>query len=330
MVTSRDIARRAGVSQPTVSRVLNGNPNVDPHLRARVLAALEGSGYVPNAQAKAMRTAKSGAIGIVTAEIQNPFLPYLVDALTGAAGERDLTTIVWNDPSPGNPMAVAGVASGVVDGVLVTAARGDISGVMAIAQRGFPVLLCNRAPENINMDVVTTDHAGTAAASATYLVEHGRQDIAAVFGPPDTFASPARQHGFRSSLKKYGVALPDHRVFSGPTSYETGYEAVQSVMAWGLPDAVFCSSDIIAYGVLDGLREVGVSVPDDVWVCGIDGLPMSSWRAFDLTTHAQDIPQIAAQSIDALAARIGGSRSKPSRMELPANLVIRGSTGHTT
>lgn len=329
MVTSRDIARRAGVSQPTVSRVLNGNPTVAPDIRARVLAALEGSGYVPNAQAKAMRTNKSGAIGIITAEIQNPFLPYLVDALTGAAGERDLTTIVWNDPNPGNPMATAGVASGVVDGVLVTAARGDISAVMAIAQRGVPVLLCNRAPENIRMDVVTSDHAGSASGSATYLVEHGRKDIAAVFGPPDTFASPARQRGFRTSLMEYGVELPDHRVFSGPTTYETGYNAVKALMTAGLPDAVFCSSDIIAYGVLDALREAGVSVPEDVWVCGIDGLPMSNWRAFDLTTHAQDIPHIAAQSIEALAARIGGSRSKPTRLELPTNLVVRGSTAYT-
>jgi LacI family transcriptional regulator len=294
-----------------------------------VLAALEGSGYVPNAQAKAMRTAKSGAIGIVTAEIQNPFLPYLVDALTAAARERDLTTIVWNDPNPSNPMAVAGVASGVVDGVLVTAARGDISGVMSIARRGFPILLCNRAPEDISMDVVTSDHVGSAAASATYLVEHGRKDIAAVFGPSDTFASPARQRGFRTSLIEHGVALPDHRVFSGPTTYETGYAAVRSLMGAGLPDAVFCSSDIIAYGVLDALREAGVSVPDDVWVCGIDGLPMSSWRAFDLTTHAQDIPHIAHQSIDALAARIGGSRSKPNRIELPAELIVRGSTAFT-
>jgi LacI family transcriptional regulator len=309
--------------------VLNGVATVAPEIRDRVLAALEETGYVPNAQAKAMRTSRSGAIGIVTSEIQNPFLPFLVDAITGAARERDLTTVVWNDPDPANPMAVAGAASGIVDGVLVTAARRDIDGVMTMAERGFPVLLCNRAPENVPVDVVTSDHAGSAAASATYLVERGHRDIAAVFGPPDTFASPARQRGFRSSLDKHGVSLPDHRVFSGATSYESGYGAVQSLLTGGLPDSIFCSSDIIAYGVLDALAEAGVSVPDDVWVCGIDGLPMSGWRSFDLTTHAQDIPHIAEQAVDALASRIGGSRSRPVRVELPTHLIVRGSTNHS-
>lgn len=330
MVTSRDIARRAGVSQPTVSRVLNGVATVAPEIRDRVLAALEETGYVPNAQAKAMRTAHSGAIGIATTEIQNPFLPYLVDALTSAARERDLTTVVWNDPDPRNPMAAAGAASGIVDGVLVTAARHDIKGVTAMAERGFPVLLCNRAPENAGVDVVTSDHVGSGAASATYLVEHGRMDIAAVFGPPDTFASPARQRGFRMALEQHGVCLPDRRVFSGATSYETGYQAAKTLIHASLPDSIFCSSDIIAYGVLDALAEAGISVPDDVWVCGIDGLPMSGWRSFDLTTHAQNIPDIAAQAIDALASRIGGDSSAPIRLELPTAPVIRGSTAYST
>lgn len=328
MVTSRDVARRAGVSQPTVSRVLNGVTTVAPDIRDRVLAALEETGYVPNAQAKAMRTSRSGAIGIVTTEIQNPFLPYLVDALTGAARERDLTTVVWNDPDPRNPMAAAGAASGIVDGVLVTAARHDIDGAMAMAERGFPVLLCNRAPENAGVDVVTTDHVGSGAASATYLVEHGRRDIAAVFGPPDTFASPARERGFRSSLEEHGVDLPEHRVFSGATSYEAGYHAARTLFSGDHPDSIFCSSDIIAYGVLDALAEAGISVPDDVWVCGVDGLPMSGWRSFNLTTQAQDIPHIATQAIDALASRIGGNRAEPIRIELPTSLIVRGSTNN--
>ena len=82
--------------------------------------------------------------------------------------------------------------------------------------------------------------------------------------------------------------------------------------------------------VLDALAEAGISVPQDVWVCGIDGLPMSGWRSFDLTTHAQNIPDIAAKAIDALAARIGGNRSEPIRLELPTTPIVRGSTAHST
>lgn len=326
VVTSRDVARRAGVSQPTVSRVLNGHTSVAPEIRDRVLRALEETGYVPNAQAKAMRTSRSGAVGISTTEIQNPFLPYLVDALTTAAQNLGLTTIVWNDPDPTLPMAVEGAAGGVVDGVVVTAARENIDAVSTMATRGFPVLLCNRAPAEAGVDVVTSDHFASGALSAGYLVANGRRRIAAVFGPDDTFASRARQLGFRATLDREGVALDDRWVRSGPTSYLFGESAAHSILEQGEPDAIFCSSDIIAFGVLDGLRSMGLSVPEQVWVCSIDGLPMSSWRAFDLTTRAQDIRRIAEVSMETIARRIGGSGDQATRVELPTTLIPRGTT----
>ena len=329
MVTSRDIAKRAGVSQPTVSRVLNGIPTVAPEIRERVLLALEETGYVPNAQAKAMRTARSGVVGIATTEIQNPFLPYLVDALTSAAQTIGLTTIVWNDPNPDTPMAVEGAASGAVDGVVFTAARDHIRGAVSLSERGFPIVLCNRAPDTAPVDVVTSDHFSSGADSAQYLLDHGRTRIAAVFGPADTFAGVARQRGFRGAMRDREVALDESWVRSGPTTYDFGMTAIGSILETGRPDAIFCSSDIIAFGVLDGLRKARISVPDDVWVCSIDGLPMSSWRAFDLTTRAQNIPLIARETMEAIARRIGGDNAQPWRHELSTELVVRGTTAGT-
>lgn len=329
MVTSRDVARRAGVSQPTVSRVLNNVPTVAPEIREKVLQALAETGYVANAQAKAMRTSKAGAIGISTTEIQNPFLPYLVDALTSAAQALGLTTIVWNDPNPDTPMAVEAAASGSVDGVIFTAARDHIRGAISLAERGFPIVMCNRAPDDAPVDVVTSDHFGSGASSAGYLLDHGRSNIAAVFGPTNTFAGVARQRGFRTTMADRGVALNEAWVRSGPTTYDYGQQAIRSILDDGRPDAIFCSSDIIAFGVLDGLRAAGVSVPDDIWVCAIDGLPMSSWRSFDLTTRAQDIPSIARASLAAVAARIGGLDEPAQKVLLPTDLIVRGTTANT-
>jgi LacI family transcriptional regulator len=327
MVTSRDVARHAGVSQATVSRVLNNSGYISPDARERVLKALVETGYVPNAQARAMRTARSGAIGIVTSEIQNPFLPYLLDELTKTARARGLTSIVWNDDEPGTPMAAAGAASGSVDGVLFMTAKTNTSGVGELAAKGFPVLYCNRAPENATVDVVTSDHRGSGRLAAEYFLRHGRTRIAATFGSPDTFASPARQSGFQAALAEGGVELPARRVHLGETAYETGFAAAQRLVESGdLPDALFCASDIIAYGSLDAFRLAGVRVPDDLWVCGIDGLPMSSWAAFDLTTQVQDVAGIAEQAIDVLLSRIGGSHREPRRIVLPTSLVVRGST----
>lgn len=295
-------------------------------MRERVEEALRVTGYVPNAQAKAMRTAKAGAIGIATTEIQNPFLPYLVDALTAAARDAGLTTIVWNDPEPSMPMALAGVNSGAVDGILATAARRDVVELEKLRERGFPVVLCNRAPENTSIDVVTSDHFGSATESASFLVERGKKDIAAVFGPRDTFASEQRRIGFSRALAERGIGLEPHRLAEGPITYDTGYRAVDRFLSNSIPDAIYCSSDVIAFGVLDRLRDLNVRVPEDTFVTAVDGLPMSGWRAFDLTTRAQNIDTVARASIDILAARIAGEGGEARRVLVPTTLIERGST----
>ncbi|PZE77854.1 LacI family transcriptional regulator [Curtobacterium sp. MCBD17_013] len=326
-LTSRDIARAAGVSQATVSRVLNGSPSVSDQTRERVLGAMRDVGYVPNAQAKAMRTARAGAIGIVTSEIQNPYLPYLLDELTRVAREMNVNVVVWNDDDPAMPLATAGVGAGTVDGVLFTAAKQQTLGIDRLVERGVPVLLCNRADLESTADIVMTDHFGTGVRAAEFLLERGRSHIAAIFGPSDTFASPAREAGFRQALRAAGVEIRAEQTTRGTTTYDTGNRAARELLAHGVPDAVFCSSDIIAYGAMDALRTAEVAVPERTWVLGIDGLPMSAWGAFDLTTFEQDITSIARASVQRLLDRIAGDTSEPVHTLVPARLVERGSTG---
>jgi len=327
MVTSRDVARVAGVSQATVSRALNQPHLVGAGTREKVLRALDSTGYVPNAMAKAMRTSRSGTIGIVSSEIQNPFLPLLLDELTKAARQRDVNVVVWNDDTPEVSMATAGVASGSVDGLLFTAARSDSPGIDALIARGVPVMLCNRASLDSPADVVMSDHRASGYAAASYFLDHDRRDLAAIFGPRDSFASPARRAGFRQALADRGVDLPEARVSEGPTNYETGYAAALRLLDRGeRPEAVFCSSDIIAYGALDALRERGVSVPDDVWVASIDGLAMSGWKAFDLTTWQQPVAELAEVAMNLLLQRIGGRRAALERIVLPTQRQTRRST----
>lgn len=325
-LTSRDIARTAGVSQATVSRVLNGSPRVSEDTRRRVLEAMHNASYVPNAQAKAMRTSRAGAIGIVTSEIQNPFLPYLLDELTRVAREVGVTVVVWNDDDPHMPLATAGVGAGTVDGILFTAARRDTVGIDRLIERGIPLVLCNRADIDAAADVVMSDHYQTGRRAAEFLIERGHSRIAAVFGPPDTFASPAREAGFRAALRDADITLNPANITRGRTSYTTGYDAAHELLEHGAPDAIFCSSDIIAYGALDALRSASIDVPGQTSVIGIDGLPMSAWHAFNLTTFEQDVHAIAAAAINRLLERISGDHSPPQRTLVPASLITRGST----
>jgi LacI family transcriptional regulator len=328
MVTSYDVAREAGVSQATVSRVINGNPRVDHTSRARVLDALNRLGWVPNASAKAMSTARAGAIGLVASEMANPYFPYLLDAVTRAAKDRGLTVIVWNDDEDDAPMAHAGVASGAVDGVMFAAARTTTTGIDALAERGVPVIAVSRASPHSVVDTVTSDHEGSAEAAATFLLERGRHDIAGIFGDRAAFASPARERGFRRALDIAGISVPESRWLVGETSYQQGWLAVDHLLADGaLPDTLYCAADVIGYGALARLREAGIRVPDDVWVMGTDGLPMSGWSIFDLTTMEQPVTTMAETAVDLLLRRIDDPKVEHEDIRLPLTLKVRGTTG---
>jgi LacI family transcriptional regulator len=329
MVTSHDVAREAGVSQSTVSRVLNGRQLVSDEARTRVLEALDRLGYVPNASAKSMRTLKAGAIGIVASDLANPYFPRLLDALTKEARTRDLNVIVWNDDDPRAPMAQAGVASRSVDGIIFAAARENTVGVELLADRGFPVVLVNRAWPGSRVDQVTSDHEASGYSAADYFLRRDRVRLAAIFGPRDTFASPARERGFRKRVDEAGVIVPGDRWIVGETTYEHGRDATRRLIdAQQLPEAIFCSADVIAFGAIGALREAGLRVPEDVWVMGNDGLPMSEWQPFDLTTHRQPVESIARSGMDALVSRLSGSTVPPQRIIIPTELIVRGSTDH--
>jgi LacI family transcriptional regulator len=330
MVTSHQVAKHAGVSQSSVSRVLNGNPKVDERIRKKVLQALEELNYVPNASAKSMRTARSGTIGIVAAEILNPYFPILLDAFTRAARDRGLGVLLWNEDDPDAPTALRSVAARAVDGVVFTAARSNLHALQTLSAQGVPVILANRAPEHISADQVGSDHERTGYEAASYLLERGRTDIAAIFGPRDTFASPARERGFTARLVEADMRVPDERWLIGETSYDHGRASTKKVLSTGqLPSALYCSADIIAFGAMSALREAGVRIPEDIWVMGNDDLPMAAWSMFDLTTFRQPVDEIAAAGLDLLVARIGGATDAPQRMAIPTELVVRGSTAHS-
>jgi LacI family transcriptional regulator len=150
-----------------------------------------------------------------------------------------------------------------------------------------------------------------------------------VFGPRDTFSSPARERGFRRRLDEVGIVIPDERWLVGETSYEHGWDSAMRIIDQGaLPAAVFCSADLIAFGAISAFRHRGIRIPDDLWVMGNDGLPMSAWEPFDLTTHRQPIDEIARLGMERLVARMGGDADAPQRIVIPTDLIVRGSTAH--
>ncbi|MBT2539056.1 LacI family DNA-binding transcriptional regulator [Arthrobacter sp. ISL-69] len=327
LVTSKDIAKLAGVSQSTVSRVLNGSTLVTPETRERVLSFM-GS-YSPNANARAMRTNRTQTIGVVVSEITNPFYPELLEAIYRACDARGLTVTLWNEHDPAAPAAVSGVRRGLVDGICFVSATSDASAVHQLAEQGFPTVLINRGMAEVACDQVTSDNYGAGRLAAEYLVNNGVTRIGMVSGLDTALAVVERRHGFLDVLHEHGINVRADWTVSGPLSFETGYSAA-NIIASGheRPEAIFCGNDLLGFGVASSLQHMRVGIPSDMWVMGVDDLPMASWEAFNLTSIRQSVNDMATIGLEMLTERIDGLETEPRKIHLPTHLVIRNSTAH--
>jgi len=327
-VTSRDIARSAGVSQATVSRVLAGHPSVQPETRAQVMAAVRQLNYRPNGVARAMRTNRSGSIGVVVSRLANPLYPQMLQILGRQFIRAGLRMVVWNTEEADENAAIDAIREGLVDGVIMTTATVESTPLYEALQHKVPVVLINRVVEGWPCDQVASDNRGGGRRVAEYLVRSGRQRIGVVSGPTLPSTIRDRETGFREGLASFGRAFDPAlctRVES--FSYKTGFDAAARLLELAAPpDALFCINDVIALGARDAARLRGYCVPDQLWLVGYDDIEMASWHAFDLTTVRQPLGEMSEVTVGLLMERIKGSAAEHRNICLPNDLVIRGST----
>lgn len=330
MVTSVDVARAAGVSQATVSRVLSGSPKVATATRQRVLAALAETGYTPNLVARAMKTRRTGTIGVVVATITNPFYPHLIEALAAALGDADFRMILWTSEGPGEASALEAIRQGVVDGLVFTTVTPESRPLAEALARGEPVVLVNRGVDGVPCDQVMTDNLGGGAAAAAYLCQAGHGRIGVIGGPPHASTAVEREAGFRRGLEGWGLHVEEDLYRRGDFSHRSGHEMMRALLSSAHPPtAVFCVNDLTAFGAIDGARSLGVRVPEDVWVAGFDDIDMASWEGYDLTTVRQPIAEMASTAVELLRQRVNSPHRSPRHVAFPSFLVVRGSTAHT-
>lgn len=330
MLTGKEIARLAGVSQATVSRVVQGSLRVSAENRQRVEKVLAEVDYVPNAQARAMRMKRSGAIGIVVGEITNPWYPAMLYALAGEIDRAGLRMNVWvSDGENSEQAAIEAIRSKFVDGLVFTTATRESKALRTALEMCLPVVLVNRSLEDLLSDQVTGDNIGGGEAVATYFLAHGRTDVAVVGGGLGVSTGRERRRGFVEVFADAGISIPPGRMPETDFTHEAGLEAGRALLASDAPQAIFCATDVIAFGIIDAAKELGLRVPEDLWVVGYDDIPMSSWKVLDLTTIRQPIDEMAEQSLQMLLARIGNTEPEFEHKRLATELVIRGSTGYS-
>ena len=322
-VTSHDVARLAGVSQPTVSRALRGKRNVSDETREKVLRAAAALNYVPSESGRILATRSTQRIGLVADDLTNPFYPQLVQPLRDCLERSGYRTLLVADRVD-EPVEIERLADGSLDGVILTTTLLGSSLPRELKARGIPCVLANREAAGALVDTVVMDNRAGAARAARLLADLGHRRVGAVFGPRDTSTGRDREAGFREELAARGIVLPARMVRRGQFTFETGYAALTGLLAApGPPTAVFCANDVIAMGARCAAAALGRDVPRELTLLGFDDIAMAAWEVFALTSVHCDLAAMAGHAVRLLLERIKEPAKDTERIVLTPTLALR-------
>ena len=324
--TSHDVARLAGVSQPTVSRALRDDPSVAAPTRERVRTAAVELGYVPSQRGRSLSTRRTGHVGLVVTDLANPFFLQVLEIAHAALADHDSRLLVLTHDGDDGAL-LQRLLDGSLDGVLLASTRLDSQLPAALAARAFPFVLVNRAVDDAPGDVCVVDNAAGARLAAEELLALGHTRIAAIHGPPETSTGRDRAAGFSAALKAAGHRPDPKLVLHVPFDFTRGRQSAQALLGHGAT-ALFCANDVLALGALDALHAARVPVPEAMSVIGFDDIAMAGWDVFSLTTVSQDLPRLVRRAVELLTERIEGrAPAQPQRVVLEPRLVRRGTHG---
>lgn len=333
-VTIQSVADAAGVSPMTVSHVLNGTKAVRDATRASVMKAVEELGYVPNAAARSLASARSTRIGIVYRNAQNAFLSAMLVGALNAAARAGVQIIIrkCDDLSASAAMeATAALVRSGANAILFAPPYNEmLSGTAALAGLNVPMaaIACGRALPD--MDTVGVDEKGAAMAMTMHLLDRGYKRIGFVMGASIHSGSKARFEGYGAALAERGIGIDPALIAMGDFSFESGLAAGAALLDLPQPpDAIFASNDDMAAGVILSAHRRGLRIPQDVAVAGFDDAPIAVKIWPPLTTVRQDIDLMAAQATDWLIARHrdDGQMARPAIAQwVPHRIVLREST----
>ena len=324
-VTSYDVAVAAGVAQSTVSRCFVPGSELSAATRARVQDVAARLGYVPNALARSLITRRSDMVALIVTAFTlrvNPAIVSGIGRALNAQGKQLLLMAVESDEAA--QAAAQAALHYPLDGLVLATSLSDAD-VRPFLKRGVPVLSFNRPMMLPRVDLVATEQAGAAREIAGLLHAAGHRRFLCVGATPDMPVSRERAAGFLERLAELGVA--DAMQTLVDPSYEGGRQGfLTQVRAHGVPGAVFCVNDALAFGVLDACRfDLGLQAPGDVSVVGFDDLQAASHRSYDLTTVRQSIEAMADAAVALLLQRLSQPEAKAQRRLFQGVLVRRGS-----
>jgi len=322
-----DVARLAGVSHQTVSRVINGSSSIRPATKARVEQAIEELGYRPNTAARALVTRRSGIIGIVgtNSGLYGPSsIQRSVQEAARAAGYFSSLVPLAEVTVEGLRGALDHLARQSVEAIVMVAAQDDALAVAHSAQAGLPLIVVEGDLSGVGLSV-GVDQIDGACQATRHLIELGHRAIDHVSGPLSWTEAKGRRTGYEQAMR--GAGLEPQECWEGDWTPARGYEIGRELARKRSATAVFVANDQMAIGVLHAFAEAGIAVPGDVSVVGFDDIPEAAYLNPALTTIRQDFQAIGQRAIDLVTATLDGSTTNVPL--LPPELIVRDSTAAT-
>src|SRR6266516_1098988 len=326
-LTIAEIAAQAGVSIPTVSRVLNGRPDVAPATRARIEQIIKESGYNRSSAAKGLRNESNGIIDLVVPGLENTYVTEIVRGVEEALERTGLRLALsfTQDASLGERQWLDKIAARATDGAILVLAHGQSSRLDELRRRGIPFVVVDHRGE-LGPDVPsvgTTNWAGGRMA-VEYLLSLGHRRIAIIAGPASLRCSLDRIAGYRAALEAAGVSIDPELIRPGDFRLQSGYTQTSALLALPHPPtAIFAGNDLQAMGVYKALYLRNISVPERMSVIGFDDIPLTTIVSPSLTSVRQPLFDMGRVATTMLLRLIAGVSLDSSRVLLPTTLITR-------
>lgn len=333
-LTLEDIAKRAGVSRSTVSRVINEHEHISEGVRQRVLRVIKETGYRPNAAARTLASQRSQVIGLVLPHsvsllFTDPYFPFLIKGITQACNRYGYTLalFLFSTKEEENKFFTQVPDRGLLDGVIVQSDhKGDQQIIRRLLEANLPQVVIGRPIHPENVSFVDVDNTRASYNAVSHLVRLGYQRIATITGPLASTVGIDRKEGYLRALTERGYSIDSQLIAEGDFTERGGYYAMQTLFS-AQPDAVFVASDVMAIGAIRAIQDQGLRVPEDVAVIGFDDFPLTTLSDVELTTVRQPVVETGIKAVELLIDLIENGKHPPRNIILNSQLIVRSSCG---
>jgi LacI family transcriptional regulator len=325
--TLRDVARQAGVASSTISRYLNGGLQLPTQTGNRVRAAIAQLNYRPNVLARSLQSGRSYILGLIVPDLANPFFACVAEAAAAAAYRETYSILLCatgNDPER-EAHYVNLLTAGQLDGLIYLGAHRRNLTLEMIRRKELPVVIVDEEVEGVAGGRVFVENRRGGYLATAHLLHLGHRDIAFIGGEADLLTTVERRRGYEEALRERGLNPRSERIILGEYSTQFGARATGELLTGSAPTAIFAASDVVAIGVLQTARQMGLNIPEDLSLVGFDDIPIAEMLAPPLTTVWQPAEELGRAAILMLVRHLrDGVPLGPETLSV--RLRIRGST----